>query len=123
MDEDLFDVFDSESSKSKQIVVPSDGDEKEQKVDPDNLVKEICGGKRPVDSDVDKDEGTESKKIKTDLETKTETTIMTGMSDLQVQKKIESDEKQVNQFIEEPEEPENVEEDDTVISLVESAPR
>lgn len=119
MDDDLFDVFDSESSKSKQIVVPSVEDDTEQtKVDSDSLVKEICGSKRPADTDA-KEDVAESKKIKTDVET----TIMTGMSDLEVKKKIESDEKQVSQFIEEPEEPENVEEDETVISLVESAPR
>ena len=120
MDEDLFDVFDSESSKSKQIVIPSSGEEiEETKVDPKNLVQEICGAKRSADRDVVTDEGTESKKIKTDAET----TIMTGMSDLEVKQKIESDEKQVNQFIEDPEEPEKLEEDETVISLVESAPR
>ena len=118
MDDDLFDVFDSESSKSKQIVVPVEDDTEQTKVDSESLVKEICGSKRPADTDA-KEDVAESKKIKTDVET----TIMTGMSDLEVKKKIESDEKQVSQFIEEPEEPENVEEDETVISLVESAPR
>ena len=118
MDEDLFDVFDSDSSKSKQIVVPTD-DGDPGRVDPDSLVQEICGAKRPVDTDSGNEEKAESKKIRTDVET----TIMTGMSDLDVKKNIESDEKQANQFIEEPDEPEHVEEDETVISLVESAPR
>ena len=120
MDDDLFDVFDSESSKSKKIVLPSAETETEPvKVDPDSLVKEICGSKRPVGAEDEKDEGTESKKIKTD---ETTSTIMTGMSDLDVKNKIESDEKQTREIIEEPES-ENVEEDETVISLVESAPR
>ena len=120
MDDDLFDVFDSESSKSKQIVLPSAEDEAEPaKVDPDSLIKEICGAKRPVVADYENDDGAESKKIKTDEAT---STIMTGLSDLEVKNKIESDARQTRQIIEEPE-PENVEEDETVISLVESAPR
>ena len=120
MDDDLFDVFDSESSKSKQIVLPSAEEETETaKVDPDSLIQEICGAKRPAGAEDEKDEGAENKKIKTDERT---STIMTGMSDLEVKKKIESDDRQTRQIIEEPE-PENVEEDETVISLVESAPR
>ena len=120
MDDDLFDVFDAESSKSKKIVLPSAETEAEPvKVDPDSLIKEICGAKRPVGAEDNKDEGAESKKLKTE---ETTGSIMTGMSDLEVKKKIESDERQTRQIIEEPE-PENVEEDETVISLVESAPR
>ena len=120
MDDDLFDVFDSESSKSKRIVLPSAEDETEPtKVDPDSLIKEICGAKRPGGGDDEKDEGAESKKIKTD---EPPSTIMTGMSDLEVKSKIESDDRQTRQVIDEPE-PENLEEDETVISLVESAPR
>ena len=120
MDDDLFDVFDSESSKSKKIVLPSAETETEPvKVDPDSLVQEICGSKRPVGAEDEKDEGTESKKIKT---AEPSSTIMTGMSDSEVKNKMESDDKQTRDIIDEPE-PENVEEDETVISLVESAPR
>ena len=120
MDDDLFDVFDSESSKSKQIVLPSAETEAEPaKVDPDSLIKEICGAKRPGGGDDEKDEGTESKKIKTG---EPSSTIMTGMSDSEVKNKMEADDRQTRDVIDEPE-PENVEEDETVISLVESAPR
>ena len=66
MDDDLFDVFDAESSKSKKIVLPSAEAESEPaKVDPGSLIKEICGAKRPVGAEDAKDEGAESKKIKT----------------------------------------------------------
>ena len=120
MDDDLFDVFDAESSKSKKIVLPSAEAESEPaKVDPGSLIKEICGAKRPVGAEDAKDEGAESKKIKTD---EAGPTIMTGMSDLEVKNQMDSDDRQTRQIIEEPE-PENVEEDETVISLVESAPR
>ena len=118
-DDDLFAVFDSESSKSKQVVIPEDEESaKVEKIDSESLVQEICGArpKRQV-SETD-EEGIGSKKLKTDVDT----TLMTGLTDLEVKKKIEEDEKQVRGDSIETEQ-ENIEEDETVVNLVEAAPR
>jgi len=117
-EEDLFAVFDSESSKSQQVVLPDpeDDDKEKETIDSNVLVDEICGtrSKRPADSEEDNG----YKKMKTDVDTST--TIMTGLTDLQVKAKIDDDEKQVRG---DEVEPENIEEDETVVSLVEAAPR
>ena len=117
-EEDLFAVFDSESSKSQQVVLPDpeDDDKEKETIDSNVLVDEICGtrSKRPADSEEDNG----YKKMKTDVDTPT--TIMTGLTDLQVKAKIDDDEKQVRG---DEVEPENIEEDETVVSLVEAAPR
>ena len=119
VDDDLFAVFDSESSKSDRVVIPEEDEKpKDEKLDSNALVAQICGtsSKRPV-SEADDDEAG-SKKFKTDAET----TLMTGMSDADVAKKIEDDDKQV-QGVREDIEAENIEEDETVVNLVEAAPR
>ena len=84
-DDDLFAVFDEDSSKDKKVVLP---EEKELECrDPRSLVKEICGSKRPAE-DVKEETEVDSKKLKTD------TTLMTGLSDTEVQQKIEDDGRQ-----------------------------
>ena len=118
-DDDLFAVFDSESSKSQQIVIPDEDEKpKDEKLDSNALVAQICGtsSKRPVSKADEEDAGT--KKFKTDAET----TLMTGLSDAEVAKKMDQDDKQV-QGIRDDNEPENIEEDETVVNLVEAAPR
>ena len=50
-DDDLFAVFDSESSKSQQVVIPQEEDDAKPKLDPNAVVSEICGSiKRPSDN-------------------------------------------------------------------------
>ena len=117
-EEDLFAVFDSESSKSQQIVIPDteDDNKEKEKIDSNELVGEICGSRSKRRADSEEDCG--AKKMKTDVDIKT--TIMTGLSDLEVKAKIEDDEKQVRG---DEVETENIEEDETVVSLVEAAPR
>ena len=119
-DDDLFAVFDSESSKAKQVVIPDPEDEEPAKVkknDSESLIQEICGA-RPKRQASETDEDVGSKKLKTDVDT----TLMTGLSDLEVMAKIKEDERQVQGESNEMEQ-ENIEEDETVVSLVEAAPR
>ena len=89
-DDDLFAVFDDDSTKDKKVVLPEDDEAKPDKVDPSSLVKEICGprSKRPADKE---DGEVDSKKLKTDVDT----TLMTGLSDAEVKQKIEDDEKHI----------------------------
>ena len=117
-DEDLFAVFDSESSKSQQIVIPDpeDDNKEKEKIDSNDLVGEICGSRPKRRADSEEDNGV--KKMKMDADPTT--TIMTGLSDMDVKAKMEDDEKQVRG---DEAEPENIEEDETVVSLVEAAPR
>ena len=73
-DDDLFAVFDSESSKSQQVVIPQEEDDAKPKLDPNAVVTEICGSiKRPSDN-TENSEEVGSKKFKNDAET----TLMTG---------------------------------------------
>ena len=73
-DDDLFAVFDSESSKSQQVVIPQEEDDAKPKLDPNAVVSEICGSiKRPSDN-TENSEEVGSKKFKNDAET----TLMTG---------------------------------------------
>jgi len=117
-DDDLFAVFDSESSKSQQIVIPQEEDDAKPKLDPNAVVSEICGSiKRPSDNtEISEEVG--SKKFKNDAET----TLMTGLTDAEVKEKIEDDRKQIEGLRVE-NETENIEEDETVVNLVEAAPR
>ena len=85
-DDDLFAVFDDDSSKDKKVVLPEDSEP--ERSDPRSLVKEICGSKRPAE-DVKEETLIDSKKLKTD------TTLMTGLSDAEVQQKIEDDTRQL----------------------------
>lgn len=115
-DDDLFAVFDSDSSKAKQVVIPQEDGTEEESVTSDNLVKQICGNqsKRAASET----EESEHKKFKTDAET----TLMTGLSDVEVKAKIEDDRKRVEAAGGETE-TENIEEDEAVVHLVEAAPR
>ena len=120
-DDDLFAVFDSESSKSKQIVIPEEEEPtKVEKTDSESLVQEICGvrPKRQVSETEEEDGVVGSKKLKTDVDT----TLMTGLTDLEVKSKMEADEREVRGDSNETEQ-ENIEEDETVVNLVEAAPR
>ncbi len=120
-DDDLFAVFDSESSKSKQIVIPEEEEPtKVEKTDSESLVQEICGArpKRQVSETEEVDGVAGSKKLKTDVDT----TLMTGLTDLEVKSKMEEDEREVRGDAIETEQ-ENIEEDETVVNLVEAAPR
>ena len=48
--DDLFAVFDSESSKYQQVVKPQEEDDVKHKLDPNAVVSEICGSiKQPSD--------------------------------------------------------------------------
>ena len=115
-DDDLFAVFDSESTKSKQVVIPEEEEPaKVEKTDSESLVQEICGARTKRQSN-DIEDGSGSKKRKTDVDT----TLMTGLTDLEVKAKMEEDERQV---CGEEMEQENIEEDETVVNLVEAAPR
>jgi len=117
-DDDLFAVFDSESSKSQQVVIPQEEDDAKPKLDPNAVVSEICGSiKRPSDN-TENSEEVGSKKFKNDAET----TLMTGLTDAEVKEKIEDDRKQIEGLRVE-NETENIEEDETVVNLVEAAPR
>ena len=117
-DDDLFAVFDSESTKSKQVVIPEEQESaKIEKTDSESLVQEICGARTKRQSN-DIEDGSGSKKRKTDVDT----TLMTGLTDLEVKAKMEEDESQVRGEAEEMEQ-ENIEEDETVVNLVEAAPR
>ena len=120
-DDDLFAVFDSESSKSKQIVIPEEEEStKVEKTDSESLVQEICGArpKRQVSETEEVDGVVGSKKLKTDVDT----TLMTGLTDLEVKSKMEADDREVRRDANETEQ-ENIEEDETVVNLVEAAPR
>lgn len=119
-DDDLFAVFDSESSKSKQIVIPEEEEPtKVEKTDSESLVQEICGVRPKRQVSETEDEGVVgSKKLKTDVDT----TLMTGLTDLEVKSKMEADEREVRGDAIETEQ-ENIEEDETVVNLVEAAPR
>ena len=116
-DDDLFAVFDSDSSKAKQVVIPQEDATEEESVTSNNLVKQICGNqsKRAASEET---EESEHKKFKTDAET----TLMTGLSDVEVKAKIEDDRKRVEAAGGETE-TENIEEDEAVVHLVEAAPR
>jgi len=125
MDEDdLFAVFDSDSAKEQQIVIPDDednkngDDEKPVKFDTGNLVAEICGGnvKRAASEDMDT---SDTKKVKTE----SEMTLMTGLTDEQVKEKMEADSKENDNDAISADEKIDDEEDQAVISLVEAAPR
>jgi len=125
MDEDdLFAVFDSESAKEQQIVIPDDednkngDDEKPVKFDTGNLVAEICGGnvKRAASEDMDT---SDTKKVKTE----SGMTLMTGLTDEQVKEKMEADSKENDDDATSTDEKVDDEEDQAVISLVEAAPR
>jgi len=125
MDEDdLFAVFDSESAKEQQIVIPDDednkngDDEKPVKFDTGNLVAEICGGnvKRAASEDMDT---SDTKKVKTE----SGMTLMTGLTDEQVKEKMEADSKENDDDATGTDEKVDDEEDQAVISLVEAAPR
>jgi len=125
MDEDdLFAVFDSESAKEQQIVIPDDednkngDDEKPVKFDTGNLVAEICGGnvKRSASEDMDT---SDTKKVKTE----SGMTLMTGLTDEQVKEKMEADSKENDDDATGTDEKVDDEEDQAVISLVEAAPR
>ena len=90
-DDDLFAVFDSESTKSKQVVIPEEEESaKIEKTDSESLVQEICGARTKRQSN-DIEEGSGSKKRKTDVDT----TLMTGLTDVEVKDKMEADERQV----------------------------
>ena len=84
-DDDLFAVFDSESSKSKQVVIPEEEESaKVEKTDSESLVQEICGARTKRQAN-DIEEGSGIKKRKTDVDT----TLMTGLTDLEVKAKME----------------------------------
>jgi len=125
-DDDLFAVFDSDSAKAQQIVIPEDEEEKTSgedsnplKFDTGNLVAEICGGtsKRAVSEVVDTSGG--YKKVKTE----SGMTIMTGLTDKQIKEKMEADAGETKEVDESDDEKIDDEEDQTVVSLVEAAPR
>ena len=116
-DDDLFAVFDSDSSKAKQVVIPQEDATEEDSVTSDNLVKQICGNQSKRAASEETAES-EHKKFKTDAET----TLMTGLSDVEVKAKIEDDRKRVEAAGGETE-TENIEEDEAVVHLVEAAPR
>lgn len=116
-DDDLFAVFDSDSSKAKQVVIPQEDATEEESVTSDNLVKQICGNQSKRAASEETAES-EHKKFKTDAET----TLMTGLSDVEVKAKIEDDRKRVEAAGGETE-TENIEEDEAVVHLVEAAPR
>jgi len=123
-EEDLFAVFDSDSAKEQQIVIPDDednknrDDEKPVKFDTGNLVAEICGGnvKRAASEDMDT---SDTKKVKTE----SGMTLMTGLTDEQVKEKMEADSREVDDDATSTDEKVDEEEDQAVISLVEAAPR
>ena len=124
-DDDLFAVFDSDSAKAQQVVIPEDEDEKTSgddskplKFDTGNLVAEICGGtvKRGASEEMDT---SGLKKVKTD----SGMTLMTGLSDEQVKQKIEADAEETKEDVASDDEKVDDEEDQTVVSLVEAAPR
>ena len=114
-DDDLFAVFDSDSSKAKQVVIPQEDAAEEESVTSDNLVRQICGNQSKRAASEETAES-EHKKFKTDAET----TLMTGLSDVEVKAKIEDDRKRVEAA---GGETENIEEDEAVVHLVEAAPR
>ena len=116
-DDDLFAVFDSDSSKAKQVVIPQEDAAEEESVTSDNLVRQICGNQSKRAASEETAES-EHKKFKTDAET----TLMTGLSDVEVKAKIEDDRKHVEAAGVETE-TENIEEDEAVVHLVEAAPR
>lgn len=125
-DDDLFAVFDSDSAKAQQIVIPEDEEEKTSgedsnplKFDTGNLVAEICGGtsKRAVSEVVDTSGG--YKKVKTE----SGMTIMTGLTDKQIKEKMEADAGETKEVDVSDDEKIDDEEDQTVVSLVEAAPR
>ena len=116
-DDDLFAVFDSDSSKAKQVVIPQEDAAEEESVTSDNLVRQICGNQSKRAASEETAES-EHKKFKTDAET----TLMTGLSDVEVKAKIEDDRKRVEAAGGETE-TENIEEDEAVVHLVEAAPR
>ena len=122
-DDDLFAVFDDDSAKDKKVVIPDTEDEdiKHMKddVDSSNIVQEICGSRVKRAADVDEEDAPDQKKLKSDPQT----TLMTGLTDAEVQKKMEEDEKQARGDNDDEDKTENIEEDETVVSLVEAAPR
>jgi len=124
-EDDLFAVFDSDSAKEQQIVIPDDEDEnaggedsKPLKFDSGNLVAEICGGtvKRAASEEMDI---SGPKKVKTE----SGMTLMTGLSDKQVKEKMEADAEETKEVAASDDEKVDDEEDQTVVSLVEAAPR
>ena len=124
-EDDLFAVFDSDSAKEQQIVIPDDEDEnaagedtKPLKFDSGNLVAEICGGtvKRAASEEMDI---SGPKKVKTE----SGMTLMTGLSDKQVKEKMEADAEETKEAAASDDEKVDDEEDQTVVSLVEAAPR
>jgi len=140
-DDDLFAVFDSESSKSKRVNLPNEDDFEEEeeeegqveevgektktdngqplKFDTGNLVAEICGGKRSL-SPVSREEV--NKKLKVEEEPMT---LMTGLTEQQIQAKMKGEPKKEEADLEGGEDAagKEPEDDTTALSLVEAAPR
>ena len=112
-DDDLFAVFDSESSKDKQL--PTADDESSNGVEPkEELGEDLKAIKRPA-AEVEGAE-TDVKKLKIDAEM----TIMTGLGKEDVEQKLAADVQHERVADDEDGVPDD---DQTVINLVEAAPR